>query len=47
MDFKKGKKNWSVIHRKGKRLAPADRYDKLYHGKWIEWDAAARSEKKK
>ena len=44
--FKKGKENWSYIHKKGKSLPLSERSDKLYHGKWVEWDEEDRNEKK-
>jgi len=36
--FKKGKENWSHIHRKGKILPLEKRDGMIYKGKWIKWD---------
>ena len=39
--FKKGKENWSHIHRKGVSLPPEEREGMIYSGKWIKWDKDA------
>jgi len=36
--FKKGKDNWSSIHKKGIILPEEKRAGMIYRGKWIKWD---------
>mgnify|MGYP003641671171 CR=1 FL=1 len=38
--FKKGEKNWSTLHRKGRTLPINQREGMIYVGKWVKWDKA-------
>jgi|TARA_B110001454_G_C12721818_1_gene435027 hypothetical protein len=44
--FKSGKDNWSRIHKRGKVLPIEDRANKIYRGKWVDWDSDLRQSEK-
>lgn len=45
--FKKGKDNWSSIHRKGIILPVEKRGGMIYSGKWVKWDKDVMSSTRK
>lgn len=44
--FKKGSENWSVQNIKGKVMPLDERANKIYIGKWVEWDEGLRDDTK-